>query len=151
MSGARHFALRRPTAPGLLAGLVFAGALAGGPAHLGAQASNPTSAANAFWGSVTARPATDEALKLSLDEAIGLGLKNNLGLKEAENGEKSLHGQKNEAIQEFLPTVTLTGDTGVHQQNLVALGFGPDTIKIFAPIFPGGVVPAGLSEITRRF
>jgi len=149
VSGARHFALRRPTAPGLLAGLVFAGALAGGPAHLGAQASNPTSAANAFWGSVTARPATDEALKLSLDEAIGLGLKNNLGLKEAENGEKSLHGQKNEAIQEFLPTVTLTGDTGVHQQNLVALGFGPDTIKIFAPIFPGGVVPAGLSEITR--
>jgi outer membrane protein TolC len=133
----------------LLASLIFAGALAAGPLHLGAQAPGPTSAANAFFGSVTARPATDETLKLSLDEAIGLGLKNNLGLKEAENSEKSLRGQKNEALQEFFPTVTLTGDTGVHQQNLVALGFGPDTIKIFAPIFPGGVVPAGLPEITR--
>jgi len=29
-------------------------------------------------------------------------LKNNLGLKEAENGEKSIKGQKNEALQNFL-------------------------------------------------
>jgi outer membrane protein TolC len=68
---------------------------------------------------VTARPVSDEALKLSLDDAIALGLKNNLGLKEAENSEKSLQGQKNEALQNFLPTVTLTGDTGAHQHNLV--------------------------------
>jgi len=123
-------------------------ALAGAPA-LSAQGPNPTSAANAFFGSVTAHPATDETLKLSLDEAIALGLKNNLGLKEAENGEKSLQGQKNEALQNFLPTVTLTGDLGVHQQNLVALGFGPGVIKEFLPLFPGGKLPAGFSFITR--
>ncbi len=52
-------------------------------------------------------------------------------------------------MQEFLPSVTLTGDLGVHQQNLAALGFGPDVIKMFAPLFPGGVVPPGLSFITR--
>jgi outer membrane protein TolC len=52
-------------------------------------------------------------------------------------------------LQEFLPTITLTGDTGVHQQNLAALGFGPGVIKNFLPMFPGGVMPAGLSEITR--
>jgi outer membrane protein TolC len=114
-----------------------------------AQAPNPSSAANPFFGSVTVRPATDEALNLSLDGAIALGLKNNLGLKEAENGEKSFRGLKNEALQEFLPTVTLTGDIGVHQQNLAALGFGPGVIKMFAPLFPGGVIPAGLSFITR--
>ena len=66
-----------------------------------AQAPNPTSAANPFFGSVTAHPASDETLKLSLDDAVSMGLKNNLGLKEAEAGEKSLQGQKNEAIQEL--------------------------------------------------
>jgi outer membrane protein TolC len=123
--------------------------VAGAPAALHAQAANPTSAANPFFGSVTARPATDETLKLSLDEAISRGLKNNLGLKEAENGEEFLHGQKKEALQNFLPTITLTGDTGVHQQSLEAMGFGPGVIKEFAPLFPGGVVPPGLTEITR--
>jgi hypothetical protein len=40
---------------------------------------NPTSAANPFYGSVTAQPVTSEPLKLSLDDAIQRGLKNNLG------------------------------------------------------------------------
>jgi outer membrane protein TolC len=142
-------AIRRPGVPAILAILALAGAFAASGARLAAQAPNPTSAANPFFGSVTLRPATEDALKLSLDDAISLGLRNNLGLKEAENSEKSLQGQKNEALQNFLPTITLTGDTGVHQQNLVAMGFGPSTIKMFAPLFPGGVVPAGLSEITR--
>jgi outer membrane protein TolC len=124
-------------------------ALAGVSAALHAQAPNPTSAANPFFGSVTVRPVTDETLKLSLDEAIALGLKNNLGLKEAESGEKSLLGQKKEALQNFLPTITLTGDRGVHQQNLAAMGFGPGTINLFSSLFPGGVMPAGFSEITR--
>jgi outer membrane protein TolC len=114
-----------------------------------AQAPNPSSAANPFFGSVTAHPATDKLLRLSLDDAIALGLKNNLGLKEAEYGEKTLHGQKNEALQNFLPTITLQGDLGVHQQNLAALGFGPDTIKMFSSLFPGGKMPSGFSEITR--
>jgi len=145
MNRVQQSVFRQALAPAILAAL----ALTGAPAALLAQAPNPSSAANAFFGSVVARPATDETLKLSLDEAIGLGLKNNLGLKEAENSEKSYQGQKNEALQNFLPTVTLTGDTGVHQTNLVAMGFGPGVIKEFAPLFPGGVVPAGLSEITR--
>jgi outer membrane protein TolC len=140
---AQHSIFRRAAAPGLLAGLILAGAF--GPLY--AQAPNPTSAANAFFGSVTAHPATDEIIKLSLDEAIALGLKNNLGLKEAENGEKSLQGQKNQALQMFLPTINLTGDLGVHQQNLAAMGFGPGTM--FSSLFPGGKMPAGFSEITR--
>ena len=142
---AQHFVFRRAAAPALLS--MLACAASGTPAT--AQAPNPTSAANPFFGSVTARPASDETLKLSLDEAVSLGLKNNLGLKEAENGEKSLQGQKNEALQNFLPAITLTGDTGVHQQNLAAMGFGPRVIAEFASLFPGGKIPAGFSEITR--
>jgi len=121
-------------------------ALAGAPGVLRAQGANPSSTASPFFGSVTARPVSDEALKLSLDDAISLGLKNNLGLKEAENGEKSLQGQKNEVLQYFLPAITLTGDLGVHQQNLVAMGFGPDTVKEFSKLV---AIPANFSFITR--
>ena len=95
------------------------------------------------------QPATDDTLKLSLDEAVSLGLKNNLGLKEAENGEKLLQGEKNDALQEFLPTIILSGSTGVYQHNLAALGFGPGIIDKFGSLFPGGKIPAGLSVITR--
>ena len=113
-----------------------------------AQGQNPTSAANPFYGSVTVQQVTNEPLKLSLDDAIQRGLKNNLGLREAENGEKTLHGLRNEALQEFLPTIWLTGDTGYYMHDLAALGFGPKTIAEFASLFPGGKMPA-LSNITR--
>jgi outer membrane protein TolC len=115
-----------------------------------AQGQNPTSsAANPFYGSVTAQPVTSGPLKLSLDDAVQRGLKNNLGLKEAENGERVLHGLKTEAIQEFLPTIWLTADTGYYMHDLAALGFGPSTIAKFASSFPGGKLPAGFTTITR--
>jgi outer membrane protein TolC len=114
-----------------------------------AQVANPTSAANPFYGSVTAQPLSDETLKLSLDDAVGRGLKNNLGLKEAENDERTVHADRSEALQEFLPTITLKGDTGVYQHDLAAQGFGPGEISKFTGIFPGGKAPAGLSLITK--
>jgi outer membrane protein TolC len=141
----QHSVFRRAAAQALPALLVLCGAAAA--AH--AQAPNPTSATNPFFGSVTARVTSDEPLRLSLDEAIRRGLENNLGLKEAENSEKVIQGEKKEAIQEFLPTITLTGDTGAHQQDLVALGFSAGALKKFSSLFPGGVPPAGLSFITR--
>jgi len=142
---AQH-SVRRSTAPGSLTALALASALPLLCALCPAQAPNPTSAANPFFGSVTAQPASDELLRLSLDDAIALGLKNNLGLKEAENGEKALLGQKNEALQNFLPTITLQGDLGVHQQNLVAMGFGPDALAEFSKLIK---FPTGFSAITR--
>jgi outer membrane protein TolC len=115
---------------------------------LRAQGSNPTSATNAFYGSITSRLVTDDTLKLSLDEAIALGFKNNLGLEEAENNEKTLKGEKYEALQEFLPTLILSGSTGVYQHNLAALGFGPGVIGEFSSLFPNGVVP-NFNPITK--
>jgi outer membrane protein TolC len=114
-----------------------------------AQAQNPSSASNPFYGSVTDQPATSEPLKLSLDDAVERGLKNNLGLREAENGERVLHGYKNEAVQDFLPTIWLTGDTGYHMHDLAAQGFGPSTIAKFSALFPSGKLPAGFTNITR--
>ncbi len=63
-------------------------------AVLFAQGQNPSSAANPYFGSVTAHPATDDVLKLSLDDAVHRGLENNLGLKQAEYSEKAIDGEK---------------------------------------------------------
>jgi outer membrane protein TolC len=119
--------------------------LAGAAAALG---QNPTSADNPFYGSVTGHPATDETIQLSLDEAVRRGLENNLGLREAESGVKTLQGERDQALQEFLPTVTFVADTGFYQHNLAALGFTPSVIARFATLLPGGP-PAGFSTITR--
>jgi outer membrane protein TolC len=141
----KSFIFLRGAAPSVFALLTLA--VAG--SALQAQAPNPTSVSNPFYGSVMAHAASSETVKLSLDDAVRMGLENNLGLKEAENDEKSLQGQKNQALQNFLPTIMLTGDLGVHQQNLAAMGFGPGVIKEFAKMFPGGKFPAGMSFITR--
>src|SRR5665213_873327 len=138
-TGLRSGAVRGISAIILLAGLA---------APACAQGSNPTSASNPFYGSVTAQPRTSEILKLSLDDAVRRGLENNLGLKQAESSEKVLHGERNQALQQFLPTITLTGDTGFYQHDLAAQGFGPGVIKKFAVLFPGGTMPA-LSLITK--
>jgi outer membrane protein TolC len=135
----------RQAAPALLT--VFALSAAGAAAR--AQTQNLSSAANPFFGSVTAQPISSQTLRLSLDEAVRRGLENNLGLKEAEAGQKALHGERDEALQQFLPTITLSGDTGYFQHDLAALGFSPAVIAEFAPLFPGGKVPPGLSAITR--
>ncbi len=114
-----------------------------------AQAPNASSATNPYWGSVTVQPVTDEILKLSLDDAIRRGFANNLGLREAENNELALKGQKNEALQEFLPTITFTGDTGYHQINLVAFGFKASVLSEFASLLPPGTPVSGFSTVPR--
>ncbi|HEV2134416.1 MAG TPA: TolC family protein [Terracidiphilus sp.] len=119
-----------------------------GVAVVRAQAGNPSSASNPFLGSVTVQPTIGELLNLSLDDAIQRGLENNLGLREAESGQKILQGEKNEALQEFLPTITLTGDTGVYQHNLAALGFSPRVAAKFSSLMPPGV-SGKFTPITR--
>ena len=123
-------------------------AAAGAAVAACAQDQNPSSTTNPFYGSVTVHAISDEPLKLSLDDAIRRGFENNLGLREAESGEKQFQGEKNQALQEFLPTINLSGGTGVFQHNLAALGFGPSTLKQFEGLFPGGP-PEGFSLITK--
>ena len=141
---ARNFAARHTAAPAVLAALAFISLAA--PY---AQGQNPSSATNPYYGSITVEPVTSEPLRLSLDQAVAMGLKNNLGLKEAENNEKQLRGEKYEALQEFLPTLILSGATGVYQHNLAALGFSPGIIGQFSSFFPGGKVPSQVPFITR--
>lgn len=114
-----------------------------------AQGSNPTSASNPFFGSVTSQPRTSEILKLGLDDAVRRGLENNLGLKQAESQETVLHGERNQALQQFLPTITFTADTGYYEHNLAAQGFGPGVFKKFASAFPPGTPLPKISFITK--
>ena len=138
---ARYFVARHAAASAALALICLAAPYA--------QGQNPSSATNPYYGSITVEPVTSEPLRLSLDQAVAMGLKNNLGLKEAENNEKQLRGEKNEALQEFLPTLILSGATGLYQHNLAALGFSPGIIGEFSSFFPGGKVPSQISFITR--
>jgi len=125
------------SAVGVRAGLVCALALstsaawsqAQPPAQSGDLPSNPTpnpsSLSNPYYGSVTLHPATDGVLKLSLDESVRRGFESNLGLKEAEENEKTFRGQEIAAFQYFLPNIYVSGGTGVDAFNLAAFGFGP--------------------------
>lgn len=108
-----------------------------------AQSANQSSASNPFYGSVTVAPVTDQPLQLSLDEAIRRGLDTNLGLREALSQELAIHGQQNQALQAFLPTITLTGDSGYYEHNLAALGFKPS-------LFPRSGGGANFPLITKN-
>jgi len=114
----------------------------------GAQAPNPSSSANPYYGSITAHPATNEVIQLSLDDAIHRGLANNLGLKQAEYQENAIHGEKLQALQEFLPTISLSGVTGYHQYNLEAQGFRPGFLAQFTNKSSGGF-PGNFPFLTR--
>ena len=120
-----------------------------GAAPFASAQSSYSSAANPYYGSVTAQPITDGELKLSLDDSVRRGLETNLGLKQAEYAEKNLHGQYNQAVQQFLPTISLTGDSGYHMFNLESEGFGPGLISKALSFLPPGTNLAGLSFITR--
>jgi outer membrane protein TolC len=109
---------------------------------------NPSSLRNPYYGSITVVPATDGVMKLSLDEAVQRGLTNNLGLKQAEIQERTLKGEELEAIQYFLPSITVSGGPSVHEYNLAALGFGPGILSKLAPILPPGALD-GISFITK--
>ena len=107
---------------------------------------NPSSAQNSYYGSITLHEATDQTINLSLDEAIRRGFEFNLGLKQAEANEKASHGQRLEAAQLFLPDIRLNSSIGVHEFNLEAFGFTPGFIAKIGSIFP---IPPNLSLITK--
>lgn len=113
------------------------------PAATLAQAGNPSSSSNAYLGSVTVVKANGEVMKLSLDDAIRLGLENNLALTLARDDQKISAAQRLEALNHLLPNISLKGQTGVHQYNLAAQGFTPAIASKFHA--PGGA----FSPITR--
>ena len=100
-------------------------------------------------GRISLGASSGQSLALSLDDAVRRGLETSQGLRQVASAEKALHGERNVALQAFLPTVTLTADTGFYQHNLAAMGFNPGLMQKFAVLLPGGKLPAGFSSLTH--
>lgn len=98
---------------------------------------------NSYQGSVVQQKATPGVLPLSLQGAIERGLKNNLGSILQSASAQSAGGQKLQALQALLPTVTGTAQDSVAQVNLQAEGLR------FAG-FPAVIGPYGYTDFRVR-
>jgi outer membrane protein TolC len=103
----------------------------------GSAQSNPNnSAQNPYAGSIQRVAAVPDVKKLSLDDAIRLGIENNLALTLANLNQESASAQKLQLANALLPNLSAHAENGVHQINLRAAGFSP----LLLPEF--GIPPA---------
>ena len=98
---------------------------------------------NSYQGSVVQQKATNTVMPLSLDEAIRLGLRSNLGSILQSTDVQSAAGQKLQNLQALLPTVMGTAQDSVAQVNLQAEG-----LRI--PGFPAVIGPYGYTDFRAR-
>jgi outer membrane protein TolC len=108
------------------------------PAQGTAQSNPDNSAQNAYVGSIQAEATTPGVRQLNLDDAIRLGIQNNLALTLARENQKTADAEKRQLVNVLLPNVSLHGETGFHQYNLAALGFHPSLLPEFAKALPPG-------------
>lgn len=117
---------RRPTV------FAFLGLTAIFSCRTGWAQSNPNnSAQNPYAGSVQAVPATAGVKPLSLDDAIRLGIENNLALTLAHLRQDSASAQKLQLANALLPNLSAHAENGVHEINLRAAGFSTSLLPQF--------------------
>jgi outer membrane protein TolC len=95
---------------------------------------------NPLQGSVPAGPVTATPIALTLDDAIQMGLKHNLGLILQSESASSSGGTQLQQLQNLLPTITGSGQVSVQQINLRAQGLN-------FPTLPEVVGPFGVTDI----
>jgi outer membrane protein TolC len=96
--------------------------------------------ADSYRGSVAGEPATPEVRQLSLDQAIQMGLRYNLGLVLSNESTRAAGGQRLQSLQALLPVVSAYAREAVQETNLQAEG-----LKI--PGFPAVIGPYGYTDI----
>ncbi len=113
-------------------------ALAGwmGTACALAQSNPKNSATDPYYGSVQVVAATPDVKQLSIDDAIQLGIQNNLALTEARQSQQTAQAQASQTLNLLLPNLDVSGGTGIHQYNLEAQGFRPGLLGSFASLIP---------------
>ena len=99
------------------------------------------SAQGPYTAGVMRGTATSEVLQLSLTDAIGRGLKNNLGGILSEQGQRGSQAARIRALAELLPTLSVRALASEQQINLAAFGFS--NFPGIAPI----VGPFGLVDL----
>jgi outer membrane protein TolC len=92
--------------------------------------------------------AKDGALRLSLDDAISIGLERNVRLKYDRANEREVKGDTLAVFNALIPNLTLKASSNAQELNLAAMGFKPSLISGFASL---GLLPAGyvFSEIVK--
>ncbi len=85
------------------------------------------------------------ALKLSLDDAISLGLDRNIRLKYDRANELSVKGANLGVLNVFFPNVSLHAKSDAQEINLAAMGFKPSLLNSFAS---SGILPPGTTIAT---
>jgi len=105
--------------------------------------SGQSTSQNSYQGSVVQQKATNTVLPLSLDEAIRMGLNNNLGSILQSTDVQSAGGQKLQQLQALLPKVTGTAQDAVAQVNLQAEG-----LSIAG--FPAVIGPYGYTDFRAQ-
>lgn len=134
----------------LAAGIAVLGIASWSGAFRAAAQSNPAnSAVNPYAGSVQAVPWSPQPRALSLDDAIRMGIENNLALTLSRDQQNMADAEKLELVNVLLPNLSLHGETGVHEYNLEAEGFHPSTVGLFAPLLPPGTSLSAFHLITK--
>jgi outer membrane protein TolC len=102
------------------------------------QVPTESSLSNAYYGSVQAGPAVPHTIDLSLDDALRMGIVNNLGLIDATQTVEQQKAQRSQDLNILLPNIDVTGTRALHQYNLQAQGFRPGVLASFGSILGQG-------------
>lgn len=98
-------------------------------------------------GGVSIEQPTDTPLRLSIDDAVSLGLQRNLRLVYDRAKLKIVHGEQLSVINALLPSLKVNGSTGTDEINLAALGFNPNAPgSIISQL---GINPANIPTIVK--
>ncbi len=106
------------------------------------QLPSQSSVENPYLGSVQTGPAVPRVLPLTLDDALQMGIQNNLGLVYAKEAQESNRAQRLETLNILLPNIDVQGSHAFHQFNLQAEGFRPGLISQLGSLM-GGAGGAG--------
>jgi outer membrane protein TolC len=124
-----------------LTGLFFAAAMAVFALLIGGT--NAKAQNIAITGSVPSGPASDQALRLTLRDAVNMALRYNLGAIESGENARIARGQRLLALSNLLPQVGAGASENVQQVNLATLGL--TGLKV--PGIPTVIGPFGYSSV----
>jgi len=92
---------------------------------------NTSTSKTQLTGGVLVQRATPDALPLSIDDAIALGLQHNLQIELGQQNERLVKGEVLTVENALLPSVTAKLSTGTQEVNLAAEGFKPAALAAF--------------------
>ena len=106
----------------------------------------------ADFGSVPSGVATNEVIRLSLQDAINMALRYNLGAIESGENAQITHGQRLTALSNLLPRVSAGVSENVGQTSLATFGFkGLQGIPNVLGPYAYSTVDASLSDDNKMF